>query len=46
MKNIIVSICFVIAAPIIVAGVLWAFGKDAFRAGSELGKNLLDYLEE
>jgi hypothetical protein len=45
MKKIVTGICFAIALPIIVVGVLWAFAKDAFRAGKELGATLLEYLE-
>ena len=37
--------CFIIAAPIIIIGVVWVFIKDAFRAGKELGQTFLDYLE-
>lgn len=45
MKKIVTGICFVIALPIIIVGILWAFAKDAFRAGKELGATLLEYLE-
>jgi hypothetical protein len=45
MKKIVTGICFAVALPIIVVGVLWAFAKDAFRAGKELGATLLEYLE-
>jgi hypothetical protein len=45
MKKIVTGICLAIALPIIISGVLWAFSKDAFRAGKELGATLLEYLE-
>jgi len=45
MKNIITILCFILAAPVIVLGVVWTFAKDAFRAGKELGQTFLDYLE-
>lgn len=45
MKKLIVGVCFVIAVPFIVMGVIWMFAKDAFRAGKELGQTILDYLE-
>ena len=45
MKKIITGICFAIALPIIIFGIMWAFAKDAFRAGRELGATLLEYLE-
>ena len=45
MKKIITGICFVIALPILIAGAAWAFAKDAFRAGKEIGETLLEYLE-
>lgn len=45
MKKIITFVCFVVALPIIVAGILWTFTKDAFRAGKQVGDALLEYLE-
>lgn len=45
MKKFIVGVCFVIAVPFIIMGVVWMFVKDAFRAGKELGQTVLDYLE-
>ena len=45
MKNIITILCFILAVPVIALGVVWAFTKDAFRAGKELGQTFLDYLE-
>lgn len=45
MKKALTITCFIIAAPIIIIGVVWVFIKDAFRAGKELGQTFLDYLE-
>lgn len=45
MKKIITGMCFIIALPIIIGGAVWAFARDAFRAGKQLGETLLEYLE-
>lgn len=45
MKKFIVGVCFALAVPFIVVGVVWTFIQDAFRAGKELGQTILDYLE-
>ncbi len=45
MKKVIITICFIVAAPFLLSGLLWVFIKDAFRAGKELGQSFLDYLE-
>ena len=45
MKKTITIVCFILAIPLIIVGIVWIFAKDAFRAGKELGQTFLDYLE-
>jgi hypothetical protein len=45
MKKTITIVCFILAIPLIIVGIVWIFAKDAFRAGKELGQTFLNYLE-
>ena len=45
MKKTISIVCFILAIPLIIVGIVWIFAKDAFRAGKELGQTFLNYLE-